>query len=311
MASTAQQATKAKAEELPLAGVPIGPLAEADRRPGLHPAELRAVRGRRVVPGTRDAAHARRSGKSSTSSSSRSGRRVSSTSPRFRARSRRTPPATSTVRTRSIVGLQTEAPLKRAIMPHGRLPDGAGRAQGLRPHARPARRRGVHQVPEDPQRRGVRRLHRGHPEVPQLARPHRAARRLRPRPHHRGLPARRALRRRPADRAEAAREGRARRRDVHGRDHPRPRGALRADAGPQRAAEDGRELRLRHRAPGGDREGSGPVALLRLPRGGEGAERRRHVARADLDLPRRLLRARPRGGRAHRGAGPGDRSTTS
>ena len=49
------------------------------------------------------------------------------------------------------------------------------------------------------------------------------------------------------------------------------------------------------------------MALLRLPGRGEGAERRRDVARAHLDLPRRLLRARPRGRRAHRGAGAGDR----
>ena len=205
-----------------------------------------------------------------------------------------------------IVGLQTEAPLKRAIMPNGGLPHGAGGAQDVRLRARPEGRRGLHEVPQDPQRRRLRRVHRRHPEVPQLAHPDRAARRLRPRPHHRGLPARGALWSRAASRAQAEREGRARRRDVHGRDHPRPRGALRADPRPQGAAGDGRPLRLQHLGSGRERQGSGPVAVLRLPRGGEGAERRRDVARKNIDLPRRLLRARPRGGCPQRVAGPGD-----
>ena len=59
---------------------------------------------------------------------------------------------------------------------------------------------------------GLRRLHRRHPALPQLAHPDRPARRLRPRPDHRRLPARRALRRGPADRAQAGGEERPRRR---------------------------------------------------------------------------------------------------
>ena len=115
-----------------------------------------------------------------------------------------------------------------------RAPDGAQRAQGLRLRARPARRRGVHQVPQDAQRGRLRRLHRRHPALPQLARPHGPAGRLRPRPHHRRLPARGALRRGPADRAEEAGEGGARPRAVHRGHHPRPRGAVASRSGRSR-----------------------------------------------------------------------------
>ena len=58
--------------------------------------------------------------------------------------------------------------------------------------------------------------------------------------------------------------------------------------------------------PARERAGGRAVAVLRLPRRREGAERRGDVARPDLDVPRHLLRARPRGGHAHRGAGAGD-----
>ena len=92
-----------------------------------------------------------------------------------------------------------------------RFPPRAQCAQDLRLRARSACRRGVHQVSEDPQRCGVRRLHGGYPEVPQLARSHGPAGRLRPWPHHRRLPAGRPLRSEPAHRAQAGGEARARR----------------------------------------------------------------------------------------------------
>ena len=94
-----------------------------------------------------------------------------------------------------IVGLQTDAPLKRAIMPLRRLARGRGQSQGVWLRAGPGGRRDLHQVPQDAQRRRVRCLHAGYPQGPLLARRHRPAGCLRPRPHHRRLPPRRALRR--------------------------------------------------------------------------------------------------------------------
>ena len=49
------------------------------------------------------------------------------------------------------------------------------------------------------------------------------------------------------------------------------------------------------------------MAVLRLSGRREGTERRGDVARTDFHVPRYLFRARSRGGRAHRGTGPGDR----
>ena len=88
-----------------------------------------------------------------------------------------------------------DLPVRRAA--HGR-----GGPEGGRVRGRSAGPRGVHQVSQDPQRRRVRRLHAGDHAVPQVRHHHRPAGRLWPRPHHRRLPPRRALRRRSPDRGQ-------------------------------------------------------------------------------------------------------------
>ena len=60
----------------------------------------------------------------------------------------------------------------------------------------------------------------GDPGRPPRPHHHRPARRLRPRPDHRRLPPGAAVRRRPADRGQARREGRPGRQPVHRRRHP-------------------------------------------------------------------------------------------
>ena len=185
-----------------------------------------------------------------------------------------------------IVGLQTEAPLRASHHAQRRPPHGRHGAEDLRVRAGPACRRDLHEVSQDAQRGRLRRLHAGRAGVPQFARPHRAAGRLRPRADHRRLPTRAALRRGPADRPQGGGEAVARRADVHRGDHPRPRGTQRTDPRAERAAADGRELRVRHLRPGQHGARGGPVAVLRLPGGRQGAERRRDVAGPHLDVPR-------------------------
>ncbi len=204
-----------------------------------------------------------------------------------------------------IVGLQTDAPLKRAIMPYGgwRMVEDALTTYGY---------------PVDPEIKKIfttyrkthnagrlRRLPAGGQGGSPVQDHHRAAGRLRPRPDHRRLPPGRALRRRRPDRGQEAGSGRDRPATQHrGRD-PRPRGARRADQGAGRAQGDGRLVRVRRLRTGPDRAGGRPVALLRLPRRGEGAERCGHVAGSDVDVPGRVPAARPRRRSADRAAGPG------
>ena len=66
-------------------------------------------------------------------------------------------------------------------------------------------------------------------------------------------------------------------------------------------------VRVRHFGPCEQRPGSRAMAVLRLSGRGEGAEWRRDVTRAHLHVPRYLLRAGPGLGPAHRITGPGNR----
>ena len=145
-----------------------------------------------------------------------------------------------------IVGLQTDAPLKRAIMPNGglKMVTNGLEAFGFKPDPQVVeiftKYRKTHNA-------GVFDAYTaGRPPLPQLAHPDRASRRLWPRADHRRLSPRRALRRRPADRAQAGGEGRARPAMVDRRDHPRPRGAERADPRARRTQGNGGQVRLRH-----------------------------------------------------------------
>ena len=200
-----------------------------------------------------------------------------------------------------IVGLQTDKPVQARDLPRRRPAHGRGRAEGRRLRGRSGGARGLHQVPQDAQRRRLRRLHAGDHALPQVRHHHRPARRLWPRPHHRRLPPRRAVRHRPPARRQARGARAGRRHVAERRGDPHARGTRRADARAGRPGRDGPALRLRHRPPRRDGARGGAVDLPRLSRRDQGGERRGHVDRPHLDLPRHLHRARPARGHAGRG----------
>ena len=267
-----------------LARVQAADLAEQHLGPGVHPGQLHPVRGGRVVPG--------RPHRRTTIIWNRLGELI--TKERRQGRPRRRPwspraspphdPGYIDKDRELIVGLQTDAPLKRAIMPNGgwRMVENGLKAYGYEPD--PTVTGHLHEVPQDPQRRRLRRLHPDDPRPPATS--HIVT----------GLPdsygrgriigdyrrvalygVDRLIAAKREDRAVAGRDALQRRRD------PRPRGARRADPGPGRAEGDGRVVRLRHLRAGRlppARRSSGRTS--RYLGGDQGAERRGHVAGAHL-----------------------------
>ena len=307
MAATASQRRQQTSSGVALAGISNRPLAERDQRPRLHPAELRrrttaTSRSSRRRPRARQTiwkklnelfVEERKKGVLDVSQIPSS---ITAHAPGYIDRDNEI-----------IVGLQTDAPLKRAIMPNGgfRMVANALKTYGYEPDPHVVEAFTKYRKTHNDG--GLRRLHRRRPALPQLAHPHRPARRLRPRPDHRRLPPRRALRRRPADRAQAGGE------EQRSTPSRRPtRSSATARSCPSRSARSRncrrwpRATASTSRGPARTAQRSRAVALLRLPRRREGAERRGDVARPHVDVPRHLLRARPRGRHAHRGAGAGD-----
>ena len=182
-----------------------GALGERDRRARLHPAQRHPLRGRRILPGRAvganpgglgQAAAVFRGGAAEGRAGRRCGDAVHGPRPcagldRPRQRGHRRPADRSSV---------PACDLSRRRAAHG-----GSWAQGRGLRSRSGRPSGLHPLPQDPQRRRVRRLYARDHALPPLRHHHRPAGRLWPRPHHRRLPARRAVRRRPADRRQARR----------------------------------------------------------------------------------------------------------
>ena len=201
---------RASSRKRPGAASQPGNWTEQRRRPRLHPAQLHAVRRRRQLPGRRRPSAPRACGR--RCAAAREGAREGH--PRRLAGSLEHPGARAGLHRQEERDHRRPADRRAAeARDHAvrRLARGRGEPRVLRLQAGRAGRRDLHQVPQDPQRRRVRRLHGRHPGRTLVGHRHRPARRLRPRPDHRRLSPRGALRRRFPDRRQEAREDGARR----------------------------------------------------------------------------------------------------
>ena len=178
------------------------------------------------------------------------------------------------------------------------------KAYGYKPD--PAGRRDLHQVPQDAQRRRLRRLHPGHPEG-------RAPRTCT------GLPDAYGRGRIIGDYRRVALYGvdfliadkEREKQELDDRHSTEEMIRLREELAEQiRSLKELKEMAASYgydiSRPAAQRPRGRAVDLLRLPRRHQAAERGGDVGRTPVDLLGHLLRARPARGHAHRVAGPGD-----
>ncbi len=202
--------------------VPRPELARGHRRPAVRARQLHALRGRGGVPGRPDRPHHKVVGDADRVVR----RRAPPRNPR-----RRLPHAVIDHRARPGVhrpgpGADRRVADRRTAQARDhadrRVAHGGSGARGLRLRAGPGGQGDLHPVPQDAQRRRVRRLHRRDSAGPACGDHHRAAGRLRARADHRRLPPGRALRGGPAGRGEAGRACRAGRGALDRGGHPGP-----------------------------------------------------------------------------------------
>ena len=161
--ASAQSPSETQSYQQSMARIRAGDLAEPRRRPRIHPAQLHPVRRGRRVPAGRDRAHA--GPVAEAAAAARAGARE--------GRARRLAGAFRHPRARARLHRQGARDHRRPAdrcaaqaRDHAvrRLARGRGEPQVVRLRAGPAGRRDLHQVPQDAQRRRLRRLHARHQE---------------------------------------------------------------------------------------------------------------------------------------------------